>query len=187
MNDLTLISCRLTGAFDERLGALSENEKEKIIAMLCEDIIHCTAGFHNRVHACVLSMSRSKNLSELLFLVRQRIVASVGLAITSDIHVFNEVTRIASEELSFCRNTHRQDDPHHGNVSSGQIKRWLKNMIQALYTPVIIPHLLLIELKSLLAEVGYRGRTQGEENNVSCYDLGEIQAMNTCIRRLFPI
>jgi len=62
-----LIYYRLNGDFDEKLGALTPDNRKAIICALTEDIDKCTPGFHNRANRILFSLQKPQSMDHLLY------------------------------------------------------------------------------------------------------------------------
>ncbi len=149
---LQLIYHRLQGNLDSKLGKLSPDKRHALLCKLTEEINNCSAGFHNRVNIIVDSFQQPRNLDELLYIVRKRLVENVATQLSQEVHAWNRVSVIAATDgLGIKANL--SDDIHHGSLSESKIRRALQQMFARYFTPFFLPNLLINAFKELIPEL----------------------------------
>ncbi len=158
---LQLVYYRLQGDLDAELGKLSDDDRKALLNKLMEDITQCTAGFHNRVNVIVDSFQKPRNLDQLLYKLRKRIVEDVASELTGEVHAWNQVSIVAATEgLGIKPNF--PNDPHSGDLSTDTIKQALRETFQKKFTPFNLPCLLSHALMELIPELEVeKGKEEG--------------------------
>lgn len=153
---IQLIFHRLQGNLDSKLGSLSPDNRQALLCKLTEEINNCSAGFHNRVNIIVDSFQQPRNLDELLYMVRKRLVENVAAQLSQEvhgeIHAWNRVSVIAAADgLGIKANL--AEDIHHGSLSESKIRRALQQMFARYFTPFFLPNLLINAFIELIPEL----------------------------------
>lgn len=159
---LKLIYHRLQGDLDLQLGALSANERLGIINKLTEEIKQCSEGFHNRVNIIVDSFFKPRNLAELLYTVRKKLVEEVASTLTNEIHAWNYVSAIAAKDGLVVK-ANFPDDPYSGALSVTSIRHALKQAFYEKFTSFNLPDLLIAAFRELIPELE---REKNSENGI---------------------
>src|SRR5436190_2207148 len=147
-----LIYHRLQGNLDVELGALSPGDRQALIFKLTEEIENCSEGLHNRVNTIVDSFQQPRNLDELLYVVRKRLVENVATQLTKEIHTWNGVSMIAAVS-GFGIKANCSEDIYSGNLPTATIRRALQQTFAKYFTPYSLPNLLIAAFKELIPEL----------------------------------
>ncbi|HLB56236.1 MAG TPA: hypothetical protein VJK30_02760 [Coxiellaceae bacterium] len=184
---LKIIYHRLSGNLDSQLGKLTSDMREQMLSQLDEDIIACTAGFHNRVNLIVASMQLPSSLSELLCKVRQSLVENAGAA-TGGIHTWNRFTRLAKEQGYGVKINLESDryinDPGIVELRDDTITKKLKEKFESEFRPLALPFLLSDELRGYAISLGYSGLrdgTTGEGKNYNAQMRDFEKLIKSCL------
>lgn len=149
---LQLIYHRLQGHLDFKLGELSPDNHQALICKLTEEINSCSGGFHNRVNIIVDSFQQPRNLDELLYMVRKRLVENVATYLSNEVHAWNRFSVVAAADgLGIKANL--SDDIHSGNLAHSRIRQALQKMFASYFTPFFLPTLLITAFKELIPDL----------------------------------
>ncbi|MFM2323074.1 MAG: hypothetical protein RLZZ225_1227 [Pseudomonadota bacterium] len=176
---LQLIYYRLQGDLDAELGPLSDDHRIALLNKLIEEITECTPGFHNRVNVIVNSFQKPRNLDQLFYMLRKRIVEDVASSLSNEVHAHNQVSIIAAAE-GFGIKPNFSNDPYTGSLSSGEIRCALGTTFQKKFTPFNLPCLLSHALMGLIPEL------EVEKNKATGLCLETTEKIVTLIQCYLP-
>lgn len=160
---LKLIYHRLQGNLDDELDSLLPDNRYALLCKLTEEISSCTEGFHNRVNIIVDSFHKPRNLIELLYIVRKRLVEDVAAELTNEVHTWNAISVIAATDgLGIKANF--PDDIYSGALSETTIRRALQEIFIKQFTPYQLPCLLITVFMELIPELAIE---KNAENGIS--------------------
>ncbi len=149
---LQIIYHRLQGNLDAKLGKLSPDNYQALLCKLTEEINNCSAGFHNRINIIVDSFQQPRNLDELLYIVRKRLVENVATHLSNEVHAWNRVSVVAATDgLGIKANL--SNDIYSGNLAEPKIRQALQKKFTKYFTPFYLPNLLINAFKELIPEL----------------------------------
>lgn len=179
LDQLQLIYHRLLGNLDAELGELSADHRHSLIYKLTEEIKECTEGFHNRVNIIVESFHKPRNLAELLYIVRNRLVQEVATQLTNEVHAWNGVSVIAAiDGLGIKPNF--PNDTYSGALSKNSIRRALQQTFSKKFTPFNLPCFLIAVFIDFIPEL------EIEKNDENGICLQTQQKITRLIKRFLP-
>jgi hypothetical protein len=162
LEQLQLIYHRLLGNLDAELGELSADHRHGLIYKLTEEIKQCTEGFHNRVNIIVDSFHKPRNLAELLYIVRNRIVQEIATQLTDEVHAWNGVSVIAAiDGIGIKPNF--PNDTYTGSLSASKIRCALQQTFAEKFTPFNLPCFLIDAFIGFIPELEIE---KNEENGI---------------------
>ncbi|MFZ0218868.1 MAG: hypothetical protein WAL30_01495 [Candidatus Aquirickettsiella sp.] len=147
---------------------------EAIVSKLIEDIQLCTAGFQNRVNDIIASFYKLRTLLDLLYQVRIELVKNLGIKLTSEIHAWNRVTKIAAAHGLIKANF--SNDLCSGELKTQTIHSSLQKEFEEKYTASNLPFLLAEQLRGILVSIGYTGP------NEDGYSVGTVDKLTEQIQ-----
>ena len=179
LEQLQLIYHRLIGNLDAELGKLSADHRHGLIDKLTEEITECTEGFHNRVNIIVDSFHKPRNLAELLYIVRNRLVQEIATQLTDEVHAWNGVSVIAAiDGIGIKPNF--PNDTYSGALSKNSIRRTLQQAFSKKFTPFNLPCFLIAVFIDFIPEL------EIEKNDENGICLQTQQKIIELIKRFLP-
>ncbi|HEY2566614.1 MAG TPA: hypothetical protein VGH95_02735 [Candidatus Aquirickettsiella sp.] len=179
LEQLQLIYHRLIGNLDTELGELSADHRHGLIYKLTEEIKECTEGFHNRVNIIADSFHKPRDLTELLYIVRNRLVQEIATQLTDEVHAWNGVGVIAAiDGLGIKPNF--PNDTYTGSLSETTIRRALQQTFAKKFTPFNLPCFLIAAFIEFIPEL------EIEKNDENGICLQTQQKITRLIKRFLP-
>lgn len=188
LEQLQLIYHRLQGNLDAELGELSPDNRQVIMSILTDEIDLCSGGFHNRANIIIDLFHKPRNLAELLYTVRKKIVKEVAYFLSRNekidtinrVHVWNQVT-IVAEKSGLGTKANHHNDVHSRVLSEDSIKKTLNSaFFNKRFTPFHLPCLLTDALIELIPELIIE---RNEEKGICLQTQKKIRYM---IKRFLP-
>ena len=134
----------------------SESSKKMIADKLQERAQECTSGFHNGVNAIVDGFYLAQNINDLLYRVRQDIVARMATRLTDEVHTNNHCFVVASNS-GYGVYPINPDDIYRGNLSDVEIEDALKKAFNKNMRLFPVLQGLEDQLRGQLSNAGYNG------------------------------
>lgn len=176
---LRIIYHRLQGNLDAELAKLSDDDHIALIKLLTEEINSCTEGFHNRINIVVSSFQQPRNLDELLYIVRKRLVENVATNLSNEVHAWNRVSVIAATDgLGIKANF--DNDSHQGSLKEARIRQALQLKFATSFTPILLPILLISVFKELVPEL------EIEKQSETGIGLQTQEKINSLLKQFLP-
>ncbi len=159
-----------------------DSEKTMIALKLQERSEECTPGFHNGINEIMDGFFLAKNLDDLMYRVRQDIVARAATQISDDDHVNNRCFYVAEQAGYGVRPIHR-DDPYLYYKSEIIPNAMIRSALQSAFARELRVFRVLQALEDQfygqLSRAGYEGlKAEG-------YPPDEIEAIESQLMHLF--
>tara|TARA_R110002126_G_scaffold1177_4_gene7037 strand:+ start:29560 stop:31839 length:2280 start_codon:yes stop_codon:yes gene_type:complete len=155
-----------------------ESEKKMLAIKLHERAEQCTPGFHNGVNAVVDGFYSAQDMNDLLYRVRQDIVARMATRLTDEVHTYNRCFVVA-ENAGYGVHALNKEDRYRGDLPDGIIQRFVAYVFGIELKLFAMLQGLEDQLKGQLGNVGYEGSKD------SAYPVDEYHKIETILMQLF--
>ena len=156
----------------------SDSERKIIALKLAERALACTPGFHDGVNAIVDGFYAAKDIGDLLYRVRQDMVARIASRLTDEVHTNNHIFTIAEQE-GYGTHALNKDDTYVGNIPPETIRGHLRSAFEEQLNLFSVLQGLEEQLKGQLINFGYEGFKEDG------YDAKDYNSISDCLKLLF--
>lgn len=191
---IKVIYARLSGLLDEKLGAISKDEKCSILSKLSDNILDningnpdCTPGFDNRLSFIESSFFMPASFAEILMLVRESIVEDIyyqesrlakfrnginGTHLHNDLYKNGENVGLGIYKIN--------EDVNLGDIADESLQKLLASNFSKKYRPFSMAEKWVEILKTKMQAICYVGEKQEKG-----YVKGEYEAFISYLNKIF--